>query len=276
MGVLVLLAGLGSAILVRFSPGALVDERELDSRASTETLAAIRTERAAQNSIGSGLLRYFSGALHGNLGKSQSLNTPIADLLRANAPATLRRLGVGLAIAWAFGLGLAIPVASFRHAWRLDVTATLVSSALLSLPAGALAYLCLTMAAPVEIVLMLVLLPRVFRYSRNLLVQAYGASHIDMARALGVAEPRILVAHVFRSAAPQLLALLPMSLSMALGAIIPIEAICDAAGIGRLAWQAAMARDLPLLMALTMLIALATTAAMVVSEVLTGRFSEAV
>jgi peptide/nickel transport system permease protein len=276
MAVLVLLAGLGSTVLLRFSPGALVDERELDSRASTETLAAIRSERAAQISIGGGLIRFFGGALHGNLGKSQSLNTPIADLLRANTPATLRRLGAGLAIAWVLGLGLAIAVASFRRVWRLDVTATLVASLLLSLPAGALAYLCLTMAAPVEIVLMLVLLPRVFRYSRNLLVQAYGTSHIDMARALGVTESRILFAHVFRSAAAPLLALLPMSLSMALGAIIPIEAICDAPGIGRLAWQAAMARDLPLLLDLTMLIALATTAAMVVSDVLARRFSEAV
>jgi len=246
----------------------------LDPRMSPETLAGLRPQRAAENSLDNGLVRYLRNALHGDLGKSQSNNTPIRNLLLENTPATLRRLCIGLASAWVFGLGIAIPVASFRRAWRLDVTTALLASVLLSLPAAALAYLCLTIGAPVEIVLLLVLTPRVFRYTRNLLIKAYGAPHIDMARALGIGERRILFAHVLRSAAPQLLAVLATSLSMALGAIIPIEAICDAAGLGRLAWQAALARDLPLLLDLTMLVALATTAAMAASDVIARPFSE--
>ena len=122
--------------------------------------------------------------------------------------------------------------------------------------------------------LLLVLTPRIFRFARNILVQAYGSPHIDMARARGIGEGRILFAHVFPSAAPQLLALAATSFSMAVGAIIPIEAICDAAGLGRLAWQATVARDLPLLLNLTMLIALATTAAMAVTEILGRRPAE--
>jgi peptide/nickel transport system permease protein len=123
-------------------------------------------------------------------------------------------------------------------------------------------------------VLLLVLTPRVFRFARNVLVQAYGSPNIDMARARGIDEVRILYAHVFPGAAPQLLALTATSLSMAVGAVIPIEAICDAAGLGRLAWQAAMARDLPLLLNLTMLIALATTAAMALTEAVASHPAE--
>ena len=274
IAILVLLAGVGSAILVRFSPGALVDEHELDRRMSTETLLAMRNQRAIDNSLGRGLLRYFQNAIHGDLGKSQSYNVPITKLLLKNAPPTLRRVGIGLGGAWLFGLWLAIPVAYFRSAWMLDAGSALFTGTLLSLPAGVLAYLCLTIGAPVEIVLLLVLTPRVFRFSRNVLVQSYGSPHVEMARARGIEEARILFAHVFPSAAPQLLALVATSLSMAVGAIIPIEAICDAAGLGRLAWQAAMARDLPLLLNLTMLIALATTAAMAVTEVVAGHPAE--
>lgn len=275
MAILVLLAALGSAVLVRFSPGALVDERELDPRLSAATVAAMRAQRAAENSLGSGFARYLWGAVHGDLGKSQSNNAPIAGLLKNNATATLKRVGVGLAGAWLFGLALAIPVAAFRRAWILDTATALFAGLLLSLPAGVLAFLCLTFGAPVELVLLLVLTPRIFRYARNVLAQAYGAPCIDMARARGIGEMRILSAYVFTGAAPQLFALLATSLSLAIGSIIPIEAICDAAGLGRLAWQAATARDLPLLLNLTMLIALATTAAMTFAELVARRPPEA-
>jgi peptide/nickel transport system permease protein len=274
MALLVLLAAIGSAVLVRLSPGALVDDRELDRRLSPATLAALRSQRARENSLGSGFFRYLGNAVRGDLGKSQTYSVPIAHLLLQNAPATVRRIGTGLAGAWLLGLWLAIAVAGLRQGWMLDAGAALLAGTLLSLPAGVLAYLCLTVGAPVEIVLLLVLTPRIFRFARNILVQAYGSPHIDMARARGIGEGRILFAHVFPSAAPQLLALAATSFSMAVGAIIPIEAICDAAGLGRLAWQATVARDLPLLLNLTMLIALATTAAMAVTEILGRRPAE--
>jgi peptide/nickel transport system permease protein len=271
---LILLAGLASAVLMRWSPGTLVDERELDPRMSQETLAALRAKRAAENSIGAGFIHYLKGTMHGDLGESTSRNAPIAVLLTQNAPATLRRLGIGLAGAWLGGLGMAVLVARFRQIRVVESATSAASGILLSMPAAVIAYFCLTAGMAVETVLILVLVPRVFRFSRNLLVQAYGSSHIDMARARGISETRILFGHVFRSAAPQMAALIAASLSMAVGAIIPIEAICDAAGLGRLAWQAAMARDLPLLINLTMLIALVTTAAMAVAELAPLRPSE--
>jgi len=64
--------------------------------------------------------------------------------------------------------------------------------------------------------------------------------------------------HVAPVAAPQLLALAGVSVSMAVGAAIPVEALCGLAGIGQLAWQAALARDLPLLVTITILVTLVT------------------
>jgi peptide/nickel transport system permease protein len=54
------------------------------------------------------------------------------------------------------------------------------------------------------------------------------------------------------------LALAGVSVSIALGAAIPIEALCGLAGIGDLAWQAALGRDLPLLVNITVLVTLVT------------------
>jgi ABC-type dipeptide/oligopeptide/nickel transport system permease component len=53
---------------------------------------------------------------------------------------------------------------------------------------------------------------------------------------------------------------------MAFGAAIPVETLCDLPGVGQLAWKAAMARDLPLLVSLTMLITLLTQACNAVSD----------
>ena len=68
----------------------------------------------------------------------------------------------------------------------------------------------------------------------------------------------MLLAYVLLPAAPQLAALAGISVSLAFGASIPIEAICDTPGVGQLAWRAALDRDLPLLVNITMLVALMT------------------
>ena len=66
--------------------------------------------------------------------------------------------------------------------------------------------------------------------------------------------------------APELLALVGVSISMAVSAIIPVEALCDSPGIGQLVWLSASARDLPVLVHLTVLIALVTCVANLVSD----------
>jgi peptide/nickel transport system permease protein len=181
----------------------------------------------------------------------------------------LRELAIGLAGGWILGLGFAIPAGRWRRARIYDGGLSLVAGLLLCLPAALVAYLCLAAGFKAAIVLVIVLTPKIFRFSRNLVVEAYSASHVTMARARGISESRILCGHVLRYAAPQLLALAATSASMAIGAAIPIETICDVPGLGRLAWQAATARDLPLLLNLTMLVALITIAAMTIAEILT-------
>jgi peptide/nickel transport system permease protein len=273
MAALVLASGIACAILVRNTPGALVDEQELDRRLSEDSLAALRTQKAEEARIGAYFGRYLRGLVRGDLGYSESNHEPIASLIADRAPETLRILAVGLAGAWALGLALAMPAGRWRRAWAYDAVSTIAAGFLLSLPAALVAYLCLIAGAPPAVVLMIVLTPKVFHFARNLIVQGYGTSHVAMARARGVGEVRIVWAHVLRGAAPQMLALLAISASMAIGAAIPIEAICDVPGLGRLAWQAALARDLPLLVNLTMLIGLVTASAMAVAEAVAQRGS---
>jgi peptide/nickel transport system permease protein len=253
----VVLGGLLGATLVRLGPGFGVDERELDSRLSASSLQAIRAERARDNNIASFYLRYLLGVAHGDFGFSRSLNRPVSQLLKERLPLTLASLGYGALGGVSIGLTLALLTVWWR-APGSGVVPALLSGLCLATPAALIALLFLWMGAPSRWAIALVVFPHVYRYAKNQLVAISQSPHVVAAQAKGLSGWRVLWAHIFTPAAPQLAALAGISVSLAFGASIPIEVICDTPGIGQLAWRAAIDRDLPLLVTITVLVALMT------------------
>lgn len=253
----VLLGGLFSATLVRLAPGFDVDEQELDPHLSAASVEALRAARAQDRNIFRFYVSYMNRLAHGDLGTSLSLSQPVRTLLRDRAPTTLRLLVLGLAMAWAAALALALSAAHLRLA-GYDAAGTLLSGTFLCLPAAVLALLSVLWNVPGSLAIAFVVFPHVYRYARNLLAKSYSLPHIVTARAKGLCEARILFWHVLPGIGPQLLAIGGVSISLAIGAAIPVEALCGLAGIGQLAWQAALARDLPLLVNITILVTLVT------------------
>jgi peptide/nickel transport system permease protein len=149
-------------------------------------------------------------------------------------------------------------VISLPHLAAGEILGTTLSGAFLCIPAAVLALLSIVFNAPGYLAIAVIVFPKVYRYSRNLLAQAYRMPHITAARAKGLRETRILLWHVLPVAGPQMIALAGITVSIALGASIPVESLCGLPGIGQLAWQAALARDLPLLVNLTILVTLVT------------------
>jgi len=89
---------------------------------------------------------------------------------------------------------------------------------------------------------------------------------VQMARAKGLGTIRIFFRHVMPPAGGQLLALAAVSVNMAFGAAVAVEAICDQPGLGQLAWKAAVARDLPVLVILTAMVAVLTQFSRLVAD----------
>ncbi len=254
---LVLLGGLLSATLVRLAPGFDADERELDPSLSAESLRAIRAERTAQHNILHFYANYLRGALHGDLGTSQALGQPVGNLLRERWPVTLRVAGVGLLLGWLLASTLAFTACLWARPPG-EILGTALSGAFLCIPAAVLALTSVIFNSPGYLAIALIVFPKIYRYSRNLLAKAYSLPHITAARARGLGELRILVRHALPVAGPQMIALAGVTISIALGAAIPVESLCGLPGIGQLAWQAALSRDLPLLVNLTVLVTLVT------------------
>ncbi|MFZ0417619.1 MAG: ABC transporter permease [Candidatus Sulfotelmatobacter sp.] len=253
----VLLGGLFSATLVRLAPGFDVDEQQLDPHLSAESVQALRAARRQEHNIFHFYFSYMSRAAHGDLGTSLALGQPVRTLLRDRAPLTLRLLVVGLGLGWVAALTLALTAAWLRLS-AYDLLTTLVSGTFLCIPAAVLALLSVLWNVQGSLAIALIVFPRIYRYARNLLAKSYSLPHIITARAKGLGEARILFWHVLPGVAPQLLAVAGVSVSMAVGAAIPVEALCGLAGVGQLAWQAALARDLPLLVNITILVTLVT------------------
>ena len=254
---LVLLGGLLSATLVRMAPGFDSDERALDPSLNAESIRALRAERAGEHNVLSFYAGYLRGALHGDFGKSHALGQPVGALLGERWPVTLRVAGIGLLLGWLLASILAFSTSLWQQP-VYDVFGTTLSGAFLCIPAAVLALLSVILNTPGYLAIALIVFPKIYRYTRNLLEKTYGLPHITAARARGLGELRILMWHVLPVVCPQLIALGGITISLALGASIPIESLCGLPGIGQLAWQAALSRDLPLLVNLTVLVTLVT------------------
>ena len=253
----VLLGGFLAATLVRLAPGFAVDEQQLDPRLNSESIRALRETRLEQRNIFRFYFHSFERAAHGDLGTSISLGQPVSRLLRQRVPLTARLVGIGLLLSWTVAMALALSAAWLRVS-AYDAVTTIITGTFLCLPAAVLALLSVLWNVPGSLAIGLIVFPRVYRYARNVLAKAYGLPHITTARAKGLSELRILFWHVIPVAGPQLLAVAGVSVSIAVGAAIPVEALCGLAGVGQLAWQAALARDLPLLVNITILVTLVT------------------
>jgi len=250
-----LCGALASATLVRFAPGYGVTEREVDPRWSANSIEALRQKHALHQGLPSFYFHYLSALAHGDLGESDSLKRPVRELLRQRFPVTGNSVIRGLGVAW-LAAALLASLGLVIRGWFFEASATAFNSFLLSLPSAVVAMLAVHLRAPVFFAIAIVVFPRLYSYIRNLLVRAYDQPHVLAARARGLGNSAILFRHVLPLAAPPLLALLGVSFAISFGAAIPIEALCDSPGLGQLAWHAALSRDLPLIVNVTLIVAL--------------------
>jgi len=264
--VTLLLGAFFSAAMLRSAPGANVDEQQLDPRLNARSIQALRQSRVQEQNLIGFYFHYLNQALHGDLGTSHTLGQPVSSLIRDRAPVTARIVVLGLGLGWTLAVGLSFTAALMRTT-TCDVTTMVTSGLFLCFPAAGLALLSVLLNTPGYLAIGLIVFPKVFRYLRNLMSKAFSLPHIQTARAKGLSELRILVFHVLPVIAPEILALAGVSVSIAVGASIPIETLCGLAGVGQLAWQAALGRDLPLLVNITVLVTIVTLAANLSADV---------
>lgn len=273
----ILAAGAAASVfLLRLAPGSGVDARELDPRFSAETIDAIRAERAARD--GNALRRTasaFAAMARGDFGASDTSGQPVSELLRQRVPETARTvfsgsaIGFVLSVAIAAGTVLLLPRAA-------EVAASAAFLGLLSLPAGLIALFAVFGRIPIDLAVAAAVAPRIFFLCAGLCARHRSAPWVLGAVCAGVSPLRIALFQVLPALRSELAALYGLALLIALGASIPVEVLSGRPGLGLLAWQSAMERDLPVVIAVTIIMILLARAVTLISSVSSGTTRPAV
>jgi peptide/nickel transport system permease protein len=259
--------GLLAAALVRMAPGFGMDERLLDARLNSSSHQAIERQLSEGSDVVAYYGHYLQRLWRGDLGNSISLGRPVTELLSERYGVSLRSGLAGMGLAWAAAL-LAVAILELVRARTCEALASLAAGGLLCLPTAVVALGCLYLGGTPALAVAVILFSHIFRYVRNIVGAACQAPHVLAAKALGIRPFRLLTFHVMAPVLPEFLALAGVSVSMAVGALIPVEALCDSPGLGQLVWQAALARDLPLLVNVTLIITGLTAAANLMTDTL--------
>ena len=106
------------------------------------------------------------------------------------------------------------------------------------------------------------------RFSKSALTEVIRQDYITTARAKGATSGAVLWRHAFRNALIPLITLFGLTLPYLISGTVIVEQIFQWDGIGRLYYEAIVARDYPTVLGLSVATALATLVASVVSDLL--------
>jgi peptide/nickel transport system permease protein len=109
--------------------------------------------------------------------------------------------------------------------------------------------------------------PHVFEQFQN----ALRSPAVIFGRSRGLSAGRLVTCYLAPLSAAPLIALAAVSIPFAISVSVPVEALADVAGIGQLAWKAALARDLPVLVTVVLLLTAVTVFVNLISDVLVAR-----
>ena len=247
--------------------------------------------------------RYLVELAHGNLGYSFSLHRPVLDAIAETLPFTLQLAGAALVLDFLLGLGLGIYQAG--HVNRLpDVVLGNVTLFIYSLPTFWLALLLLLVFGeklrwfPVGGASDPVLCPVVnslycaadrlwhtvlpaatlglvgaagtARFQRAAMLEVATQDYVRTARAKGVPERRVVLRHQLRNALLSFITRFGLAFPFLLTGAVLIETIFAWPGMGRLAFEAILMRDYPLVTATALIASTVVVAGNLVADILMG------
>ena len=238
--------------------------------------------------------RWLGRAVRGDFGSSFLYQTPSLTTIRSRLPQTLLLAGAALLISIVVGIPLGLLTAA-RAGSVLDRVVTVVCGIALAVPAfwsGLMLLLvfavwahllpaggAVTEGGDVGLIdrAKHLLLPAVVlaaggcaelvRYTRSAAMTTLALPFVQTARARGLSPRRILWRHTLRHALTMVVSVIGLQLPRLVGGAAITETVFSWPGMGRLGVEAALGRDYPLVMAVTMVVAAGVVIAGITADV---------
>lgn len=271
---LILLAGL--FVLLQFAPGDTVDALMAQAGGGDAVMAAeLRRFYGLDLSVPERLAAYLWRLVRLDLGFSAIYNKPVATVILERLTPTLLLMTSSLSLAFAAGMVLGVLAARRVNGWPDTVISTLglifyatpsfwfglmgivvFAVKLAWLPPGGYgtvgagyAGLRLMLDIAWHLILPTVTLALIFlaiylRIMRAAMLEVLNLDFVRAARAKGLSETRVLVRHVLRNALLPMVTLIGLQAGTMLGGSVVVESVFSLPGLGRLAYESVVQRDL--------------------------------
>jgi peptide/nickel transport system permease protein len=217
---------------------------------------------------------FLSNALKGDLGRSVTGDRkPAVEIILSRLPASLQLAGVALLISVLVGLPLGV-LAARRKGSFLDTSARVLALLGQSVPPFWLGIILMYVFAvwlrllPTSgfggikyfilpaITMSTVIVAAVTRLTRSSMLDVLNLEYIKLARIKGLSERIVIWKHVLRNSLIPVVTFIGQFLPIMITGAMVIETVFSWPGIGRLAYEAAMMRDYPVLQAVVLFVTL--------------------
>jgi peptide/nickel transport system permease protein len=251
-------------VAMQLTPGDPAQALLAASGATPEEVAERRAQLGLDDSLLVQYVRYVLDLLQGDLGQSWLHGRPVGRMILEQLPSTVELALVASVVGAGIGLGLGILGAVRRATW-LDTAVTSLAVLGLSVPtywSGILAILLFSLRlrwlpATGEgdmrhlvlpaLVLGFALSGSVARLVRARVIDVMGEPFVLAARARGLSSWRVIFVHVLRAALAPALTVLALQFGFLLSGAVVTESVFARRGLGKLAVEAILWRDLPVI-----------------------------
>jgi len=265
----------------------------LGRNSSPAALAAVSRQLGLDRPASARYISWLWGFLHGNLGRSLTAQQPVSTLIGGRLINTAVLAGLALAVLLPVAIVLGI-ISGARAGKPVDHAISTVSLAGIALPDFVVATLLIFIFAvslkalpavsllspgaspfsqPSVLVLpaatlVIVGLAYMIRILRAGMIDVMGSEYIQMARLNGISERRVILEHALRNALAPTVQVTALTLQWLVGGIFIVETVFAYPGIGQGMVQAVIARDVPAIQSIGMLIGIFYVLVNIVADVL--------
>lgn len=286
-------------VVVHAAPGSYADTLD-HPRLTVEGREMIRLRYGLDRPLHRQYLMWLGAVATGDLGTSFLFKEPVTRVIARALPPTLLLTGTALLLDLALGLGIAMAAARRPYGW-VDRVTTVLSLGVYGLPSFWIAGIAILVfalwlgwfppshmhsvdadqlsgLARVADLLHHLALPALClgvvgaaataRYLRATLIETGATRFVLAARARGLSERRILWVHTLRPALLPAATLIGLSIPFLVSGSVVVESIFSWPGMGSTLWLAAQARDVPLVLGVTLVGALAVVLGNLLADLL--------